>query len=77
MYRRSVLQILIIWCKGGTSRTWGVEVWLRQKDKGLPEPTVLLYDYCYYNGWIAETSTVLTLHRIRTRASGAPVTRTT
>ncbi|MFC5650793.1 hypothetical protein ACFPYJ_17090 [Paenibacillus solisilvae] len=62
MYRRSVLQILELFgvkeqlpARGEWRFGYG------RRMKEYPNRLSLLYDYCYYNGWIAETSTLLTL----------------
>ena len=62
MYRRSVLQILELFgvkeqlpARGEWRFGYGRRI------KDYPNRLSLLYDYCFYNGWIAETNTVLAL----------------
>ena len=62
MYRRSVLQILELFgVKSSFPARGEWRFGYGRRIKDYPNRLSLLYDYCYYNGWIAETSTVLTL----------------
>lgn len=62
MYRRSIIQILELF---GVKEQLPVRGEWRfgygRRIKDYPNRLALLYDYCYFKGWIAETSTTLTL----------------